>query len=389
MKGLMMGVIIRVVALAAALTALSAADAATILFNVPSGDWFNPTNWSGSLAPTATDDAYVNNGGTASITLPGAVCNGLGVGSAGGSYVQMVSGSLVVGSNVWLAQDESSNDYGSFTQSGGTVSAACLWMGGPWGARGTYYLTGGQLNLSGEAYEGITLGLQIGQSAPGSTFAQSGGTLNVAGIIVGGGWESSGAYNLTAGQVIAGTEAIGMDQRWGSGSSGTFTQSGGTNSVTSLVLGYFGGDSGTFNLNGGLLDLAAAPSLGGGAGTFNFGGGTLAASAPWSSSLNMTLTGSGGAGTVDTTGGNISLSGILSGSGGLTKVGAGTLTLTGSNTYSGSTTVDGGTLQIVGGSLASPTQYVGYSGTGALLQSGGVNALEQYQRSALSRLQLE
>ena len=37
--------------------------------------------------------------------------------------------------------------------------------------------------------------------------------------------------------------------------------------------------------------------------------------------------------------------------------------------------MDGGTLQIPAGSLASPTQYVGLSGTGTLIQSGGVNAL--------------
>ncbi len=59
----------------------------------------------------------------------------------------------------------------------------------------------------------------------------------------------------------------------------------------------------------------------------------------------------------------------------MTKIGPGTLTLTGSNTYSGNTTVDGGTLQIPIGSLASPNQYVGYSATGTLLQSDGANAL--------------
>ena len=51
------------------------------------------------------------------------------------------------------------------------------------------------------------------------------------------------------------------------------------------------------------------------------------------------------------------------------------MTFSGSNTNSGSTTVDGGTLQIVSGLLTSPTQYVGYSATGTLLQSGGVNTL--------------
>ncbi len=71
----------------------------------------------------------------------------------------------------------------------------------------------------------------------------------------------------------------------------------------------------------------------------------------------------------------LTVNGGISGSGSLTILGSGMLTLTGMNTYSGNTTVDGGTLQMPSGSLASPTQYVGYSGSGALLQSGGVNAL--------------
>ena len=40
---------------------------------------------------------------------------------------------------------------------------------------------------------------------------------------------------------------------------------------------------------------------------------------------------------------------MISGSGGLTKIGAGTLTLTGSNKSSGSTSINGGTLQIGNG----------------------------------------
>ena len=41
--------------------------------------------------------------------------------------------------------------------------------------------------------------------------------------------------------------------------------------------------------------------------------------------------------------------GVLSGPGSLTKVGSGMLTLTGSNVYTGGTTVSGGTLQVVNG----------------------------------------
>ena len=65
--------------------------------------------------------------------------------------------------------------------------------------------------------------------------------------------------------------------------------------------------------------------------------------------------------------------GSIIGNGGLAKVDAGTLTLTALNTYSGATTVDGGTISLPGGSLASPVQYVGYSATGSFTQSGGTN----------------
>jgi autotransporter-associated beta strand protein len=51
--------------------------------------------------------------------------------------------------------------------------------------------------------------------------------------------------------------------------------------------------------------------------------------------------------------GSTSFSGAISGAGGLTKVGSGTFTLTGANTYGGLTRVAGGTLQVgAGGSLA-------------------------------------
>ena len=60
------------------------------------------------------------------------------------------------------------------------------------------------------------------------------------------------------------------------------------------------------------------------------------------------------------------------------------LTLTGGNTYSGSTIVHGGTLQVSAGQLLSPNQYVGYAAIGTFGQSSGVNNVK---RRSLPRLQ--
>jgi autotransporter-associated beta strand protein len=62
----------------------------------------------------------------------------------------------------------------------------------------------------------------------------------------------------------------------------------------------------------------------------------------------MTLTGSGGNATVDTAGCTVTFSGSLSGAGGLVKTDSGSLVLSGSNLYSGGTTVSGGILQYSG-----------------------------------------
>ena len=151
---------------------------------------------------------------------------------------------------------------------------------------------------------------------------------------------SIGSYILSGSGLLSGaiSEFVGYSCTRG------FTQSGGTNSVSgTLILAQFASSIGTYNLNGGLLSLAGI-TAGSGAAALNFDGGTLGAAIRLSSSVNMTLTSSGGNATVDTTGGSIALSGNLSGPGGLTKFGAGTLLLSGTNTYGGGTDVLAGTL---------------------------------------------
>jgi fibronectin-binding autotransporter adhesin len=121
-------------------------------------------------------------------------------------------------------------------------------------------------------------------------------------------------------------------------------------------------DGGELRVGTGGIDWTSGPQP-----AINLGGGRLSAFAAWSSVVPMNLSGSNGNVTVDTTGANITLGSVLSGTGGLNKAGSGTLLLTASNTYSGSTTVSNGTL-LVNGSLATLDTYVA---TGATLMVNG------------------
>ena len=107
-------------------------------------------------------------------------------------------------------------------------------------------------------------------------------------------------------------------------------------------------------LNGGEVIVYGAETAGTsgplGVGTIDFNGGTLGFSVnntfDYSSRFNP---GAGQAYSFDTGGQNVTLAGALaSGGGTLTKLGSGTLTLSGANTYGGATTISAGKLEIQG-----------------------------------------
>jgi fibronectin-binding autotransporter adhesin len=117
----------------------------------------------------------------------------------------------------------------------------------------------------------------------------------------------------------------------------------------------------TYALNGGTLNLGSAgiTTAGTGTRTVLLGSGTVGATAPWSTTVAMALTSTTTGTEFNTTGGNISLSGALSGDGAkLVKSGAGTLTLTGANSYTGDTVVNAGTLSVNGVSIANSGKLV-------------------------------
>ncbi|MEI6655484.1 MAG: autotransporter-associated beta strand repeat-containing protein, partial [Verrucomicrobiota bacterium] len=115
-------------------------------------------------------------------------------------------------------------------------------------------------------------------------------------------------------------------------------------------------------INAGTLQVGADHNLGG-TGAITFGGGTLAFSAGFSSSRNLTL--NSGGGTLDNSGSTATLTGVISGSGALTKTGIGTVQLTGTNSYTGATTINNGILQI------SNAAALGITGAGTTINAGG------------------
>src|SRR5690606_131257 len=116
-------------------------------------------------------------------------------------------------------------------------------------------------------------------------------------------------------------------------------------------------------IEGGTLQVSGGAALPDTTAVTLAGGATLAVD---TSETIGSLAGAGsvnvGAAQVLTTGGNgadTTFSGVIGGAGGLLKAGAGTLTLSGANNYSGGTTVAGGTLRGDAGSLQGDIENAG------------------------------
>jgi outer membrane autotransporter protein len=131
------------------------------------------------------------------------------------------------------------------------------------------------------------------------------------------------------------------------GSGGLVKQDTGT-LILSGTNSYTGGTS----IRNGTLQVSADANLGAASGGLTLDGGTLrlaGVAAPLVTGRNVTL-GAGG-GTFDTVDLDMRIAGDITGPGALAKVGTGTLTLTGANTYSGGTTINAGTLQLGNGGV--------------------------------------
>jgi autotransporter-associated beta strand protein len=228
------------------------------------------------------------------------------------------------------------------------------------GGTGALTINGGIVNLAGTtgtAATSLHIGVQVATAAGTGTVTVNAGTLNVGQRILMGANNAASTGTLT---IAGGTVNV--------GSNGTLGYTGNNPGIVQ-----YGNGTGTLNLgSGGTLKLFGFKSSGGAATNINFNGGTLVAlgspaffmgnngasdAAPTAVGTFTTQVKAGGA-MIDTNGFNITIPSNLvedagSPGGGLTKQGAGVLTLTGANTYTGTTDVSNGVLALVGGSQTS------------------------------------
>lgn len=186
---------------------------------------------------------------------------------------------------------------------------------------GTLILSGDNTYTGGTTISGGTL--QIGNN--GSTGAILGDVVNNAALV----FSRSDALSFSG--VISGT--------------GSVTQLGNGELTLSGVNTYSGGTT----IGAGTLRIASAQALGTGTVTIDRGA-SLRASSTFTLANNVALSNvvsapANAAIAVDS-GQTLILSGVISGGGDLDKTGTGTLILTGANTYTGTTTIAAGVLQI-------------------------------------------
>jgi autotransporter-associated beta strand protein len=254
---------------------------------------------------------------------------------------------------------------GSLTKIGSgtlTVAAANTYSG-------TTRVAAGTLALSNTgALAGSTLDMNVDDSGS-VAFAGSGATYTLGGL------QGSRDLPIGSNSLAVGANGKPADYSGVLSGSGSLTKTGAGTFTLNGSNAYSGGTQ----INDGVLALGSPGALGS-SGTIAFGGGTLqfsgANTADYSSRFSNALNQQY---RIDTAGQSVSFgSPLTSPDGSLTKLGLGTLTLTGSNTYSGGTQINDGVLAL--GSPGALGSFGTISFGGGTLQFSGANTADYSNR---------
>ena len=323
-------------------------------------------------AITTLNGGTVNLGSSTVLTVSDGTTSGT-IAGTGGSLTKISSGTLTL---------NAANTYTGLTM----VNAGMLAIGSGGSLASGNALTLGASSAADFANAGQTLGAvsNANTATNALNFSAATGTVTLASLsgagntrfgsngVVSGGIGSgtvTSVGNLTA-NISGGTTTVGglltgniSSGTVGAGSLSATTVSGGTTTVTGAA-GITTLSSGTTTVGG----VATIGTLSGGIANLN--GATSAITTLNGGTVNL-----GASTTLSVSGGTSA--GVIAGTGGsLTKIGSGTLTLTGANTHTGTTTVSAGTLALnaaSGATLATTTAVV--IGNGAIVSLGAANPI--------------
>ncbi len=285
-----------------------------------------------SLSNTVAVGSNFTISGTGTLTMGGAVALGgasrtLTVSSTGSTtFGGVISNGSLTKAGTGSLTLSGANTYTNTTLTTGTLVAGSDSAFGT----GTLALNGGTVQASGTRSLGnnITVGSNFAIGGAATDDLILGGTVNL------GGTTRTITVNSTGDATLAGVISNGSLSKAGTG---TLTLSGGANTYTNTtvsagILRAAGGNDRLSTTGNTTINAGAAIDLTGNDQTF--------AQLNGAGNLNNFGTVTIGAG---------AFSGVISGSGSLTKATAGTLTLSGPNTYTGDTTVSAGILRATGG----------------------------------------
>ncbi|MGI9176351.1 MAG: beta strand repeat-containing protein, partial [Pirellulales bacterium] len=322
---------------------------------------------------------FSNSNAAATQTLSGDITGGGSFAKLNGATLTLTGTGSSLGGSVAFNGGSTTIDPGL----GGSFNAAGRFqMAAPALATAALGIASGSNSFSSAV--GIT---GIGDNAGSSTLTVTGGTttFTIDGNRMLVGNKGTGSITMDGGMLsITGSQAVivGGDVQFAlDNATGLITVNSGTLEMLgpgALLLGVNASGeqyanttnaNGTITLNGGVFasarPLTAFSGTNPSTGIVNFNGGTLRAMASSTSMLAVTSANvqDGGA-LVDTNGFDITFANplVVAGIGGLTKSGPGVLVLAAANTFTGSTSVQGGILQLANGSALSTSRLVVVAG---------------------------
>jgi fibronectin-binding autotransporter adhesin len=303
----------------------------------------------------------IANSGTGAVNIAGAQAGKAGV----GSWSATLTGALNISSSyspgaLTLNATAGSSITGNLSLA---ANSANVWTVSP----GVTMAVPGALSGSAAAITKNGTGLLTftGNNTYTGTTTINSGTLQIGTGSTAGSISGSTVITGSAGGVLA----FNRSDNYGGNVSNTIGGGVGlTLSAGTLALTGSNSYTGPTSINAGVLSLGNASAISS-SGTISFGGGVLQFTGSNSTDYSSRFsTGANQAYALDTNGQNVTIGTALTSSGGsLRKLGSGTLTLTAASTYTGTTSINAGTLQIgngsTTGSLASSIAITGSSGS--------------------------